>query len=590
VKTKTFLTWANLWRYPELVINVTRGDEIDPAVAGRSLLPGMAAVYTPSEALSMLLDSGEFEAAQAMTENLEANGIVPNAELADMERRLAEARRQALEKIESRQFDLKTRAISAGIPDVLTADLSIAGERVHSAHEILDLWEYEIQAKEEAIQQDLRGRLKTVIDTQNLPVGEQGAWQKMVAACIERRRFQAAEKLLATRRLMGPVSDPSVIPRRPLWPYTDGTRAGLSRFQSHTDEGSSFRREWGPKSGDQPAQSLLSSLGPLATSKAAVLAEDAEYFVKSLDIFLGGSDRNHQIRTWNNGFSGLLYSLNEKSVPRLALCREGVPIWLPRDPREQAPDQLFGNPVVVGYHPDVELEGPILSFTSTLLFRLVGDEQRRINFVRWLARQIKPEDVMPATFDPDELPVLEDEEAACHYAAWFFDLHAISLESDSVLGLIGFYAAQSRHVLCALLGEIGRRLRFRDEIVKTSHVHTAWNSTSFRDTAAAYLLRPVASDPRLLAALACVYLVAEEDEEVTLEYISEWLSVYGLARLDDVPAALRSLAKRGLLTMDSDDNGVWIPSSPRVMLIREHMGDLESYIGKQLSAVRDDLR
>jgi hypothetical protein len=133
-------------------------------------------------------------------------------------------------------------------------------------------------------------------------------------------------------------------------------------------------------------------------------------------------------------------------------------------------------------------------------------------------------------------------------------------------------------------------MRFRDEIVKTSHVHAAWNTTNFRDTAAAHLLRPIASDPRLLAALACVYLVADEDEEVTPEYVSEWLSAYGLARFDDVPAALRSLATCGLLTMDGDDNRVWIPSSPRVMLIREHMGDLESYIGKQLSAVRADLR
>jgi len=88
----------------------------------------------------------------------------------------------------------------------------------------------------------------------------------------------------------------------------------------------------GPQPEDKSALQLLDGLKPLVKADGEVTPEDIAYFVSALDSFLGIPQREHRVIHSGNGYSSVLYGLNEPSVPRLAMCGETVPIWLPRDP------------------------------------------------------------------------------------------------------------------------------------------------------------------------------------------------------------------------------------------------------------------
>jgi hypothetical protein len=587
MNTDVLKQWESLWRYPDLltlVVDSGRRNEVESKAAARAILRGIAAPATPRRAFSQLLGAGEFKAAEELLASLDPSLSNSPAELEEMNRQLAEARRSGLEEIEVRLFELETRMLRLGVSIAYPTDLDAANTKLQSARDSLTLFEYDIQAWEERRQQQLREQLSAAVRSME-ESPNRDAWEQVVLRCIERGSFLTAENLLAAGTIVGDVSDPALVPRRPVWPYVDGARNGLRRFLRRGDLAVEFAHGWGLRRDDQTARQLLFALEPLVNQDAEPLAFDVEKFVTCLDTFLGGEEREHYVREWSNGFSSVLYSLNDQSVPRLAMCGNQVPIWLPRNPNVEIPPDLLSKPVLIVFHPEYKLERDnVLSFTTSFLFRIAGDPNRRINFIRGLARQIKPSEAMPPTF---ELSTSEgfQYEGTRTYAAWFFDYHAIGLESDSVFELISFYSAKHPGLLCALLREICYRLS-RSGIVSTKQIHAAWNSPRFQQLATHHLLGRVQDDPYALAVLACSYLLADEKHVVTPAAVKERLDTYGHVDGQDISDALQTLIDCSLLTVDQMDGTVWTSSSASVRLIRKKMGDLDSYIRTLLAQTR----
>jgi hypothetical protein len=277
-------------------------------------------------------------------------------------------------------------------------------------------------------------------------------------------------------------------------------------------------------------------------------------------------------------------------VPQLAgYGEDGVPLWLPHAASSSVPEQLLAAGAVVAFHPEVEPLCPelVLKFTSTLLFRLVGDPHRRVNFIRRLARQLNPADIMPADFAPVEAPEPNEEDVGW-YVAWFFDYHGITVESGAALDLIAYYSTAERDILYPLLGQITEGLRDREEAVAASHVHAAWYSGRFREAAVKSILGSVADDPWLLTVLSGAFYDVGSEEELTPEDVATALELAtGEKVREDVRPALRVLTDNNLVARGSDGDMVWVPNSPRTMLIHEHLGDIESSITRHFALVKE---
>jgi hypothetical protein len=265
------------------------------------------------------------------------------------------------------------------------------------------------------------------------------------------------------------------------------------------------------------------------------------------------------------------------------MCGEGVPVWFPRNFASDIPFHVADSPALIAFYSEREpTKIPnVLVFTPILLFRLAKDRYSRINFIRWLGRQIKTGDMMPSTFDLALLPTGDD--AIHRYTAWLLDLHGIPLASESVLELIVFYSGSNSFLFRALINEIAGLIENRDEGVKIEHVHRAWNNSRFRDTAIAHLLKPIGEDPWLLSILACAYFISEAGEPVTTTDISEWLSVFGYAGEKDVSTGIRELVRLNLLAKGDNESTAMINRSALGLLVREHVIDLEQFVKRQLN-------
>lgn len=588
IDRRLFGRWAALWRYPSLVVEVAGEHDIRASEAARALLSGISAAHTPAGAFEALLGEGKYKAADTLLDRLEADRAVTGAELSGLRSRLAEARRRARSDVEVMKFELSTRALRAGMDGSPPEGLSVVENSLAEARHRLGRWATEVRAREAELQQALGTRLdeaRAERDAGAEPDPEWEAWERSVALSIEKCRFGEAERLLRAGKaaMPGMASGPDQTPRRPVWPYNAPARDMLARLAPRQGGENEISRVWGPRPGDAAGARLLESLKPVVEAGGETRPDEVAEFVSSLDAMLGAPPRDRQVMTWQGGYSSSLYSLREPCVPRLAMCGEAVTLWLPRDPAGEVPEQLRDAPAVLAFHPDAEPSGAFktLGFTSTLIFRLVGDPHRRANFIRWLGRQVKVADIMPATFDLGHLP--EDEDGVRRYVMWLFDYHGIALASDLVIELIIFYSGARPHLLRALVAEIAPLVTDRDVGVTTANVRQAWGSGKFRDAATVHCLSPIASDPWLLTVLACVYLTANPDEEVTTDYIADWLSTFGYAGGHDIDGALQTLTGRGLLAEGHAAGSVWIPRSACTLLVREHMADLEPYILKQLN-------
>lgn len=601
IDTALLENWDALWRYPDLAAEVSRGGTLDAAVAARKLVRNIATAYTPRQSFTELLDAGEFHAAGRLLGSPRFMAEV-NAGQPELEAALHEAHARAFNRLEVRQFELTIRALRAGLPAEPPEWKSAAANRAAAGHDRLDEWELLIAEAERSKQVELRARLAAALSARPDEAPGRAEWGEAVEKSVERRQFETASRLLDAGRMEAGESDPSGVPHRPLWPsYRNAdTLTVIRRFLG--PGASELKEMWGPMPGDETARALLEGLEDYTAGLARGSSrEEVERFVAALDAFLGAAPADNQVRLWGqDGYSAVLYSVVEPRVPRLAGGGnpKGVTLWLPRTPQTPVPPQLLPPPLIVAFHPEAppiaaEL---VLKFTATSLFRLLGDANRRVNLIRRLARQVDPADIMPEGFVPELLPESVGDDAARGYAAWFFDYHGLDIESDTVLELIAYYCVASRDLLCTLLDEIVGRLRSRDENVSTAHVHSAWYGVKFRDAAVSNVLRGVATDPWLLAVLTGAHYVAGTTGEVTADDITTLLTLVvddgpqelrpGLqARAEtDVLPVLRKLAGSGLLTPGGGDGQFRLPRTARTMLVREHLGNLESRIRELLTS------
>jgi hypothetical protein len=455
-----------------------------------------------------------------------------------------------------------------------------------AAHAALDNWEAEIFSKEVQLQGILRVRFERARAETAESDPHREIWEKSLAQSIEMCRFRMAEDLLVVgpKAIVGKSLEPIQVPRRAVWPYTSSTEDVLRMITTGDNE---IRRDWGPTSENETALQLIESIKPLAVTEGDVTPDDINHFVSSLDSWLGAPQREHRVITSDNGYTSELYGLKEPRVPRLAMCGDGIPIWFPRISSREIPIHVSDSPALIAFYLDREpTNAPkALIFTSILLFRLARDRHPRVNFIRWLARQIKTEDMMPTTFDLLLLP--RDDDRIRRYAAWLFDFHGIPITSESVLELIVFYSASDNYLLRALISEIGSQIEDRDAGVKVEHVHRAWNNSRFRDSAIAHCLEPIAKDPWLLSILACAYFTAEAEDQVTPQDIADWLSIFGYTGKRDSGEGLRELIDYNLLAATDTSGNARIYHSALGLLVREHVVDLEQYVTNQLQLLDD---
>jgi hypothetical protein len=586
--------WNGLWQCPDVLTALAANtSQLDSYEVAHDLLRSIAAAESPLDSLKRLIDDEQFRAATLLLSNLEQNDTTSEGELKKMKLQLAGARERSAGAIEVRKFILGTRAIAAGLGIDRHAALAKVDDGPKSAKAELDEWELKILSKELQLQEIVRARFEDARSNIIASKDVKDVWEKSLVLCIEMCRFKEADKLLeqGPRAISGKRLHPIEVPRRPVWPYTFAGIDILSMFLSHRQSENEITKEWGPAHDDHAARELLETLAPLVKTSEPARRHEVSDFVEALDVFLGGPKREHRVtHESNNSFSSVLHSLNDVYVPRLALCGESVPIWFPRDATTEIPQHLDEAPVVIAFHPSWEpKDGPrVLTFTSTLLFRLAGDPNRRINFIRWLGRQIRTEDIMSGMLDLKRLP--SDEDGIRQYTTWLFDCHGIPVTSHSVLDLIAFYSASSPYILRALLSEIGGQIYERDGGVKVEHVHEAWKSKTFRNLAIAHCLSSLGADPWPLAVLACVYITAAPEEEVSAEYINEWLRAFNYSGNHDVMAAFQRLIASGLLAVGHAPDSVRTPRSAPTLLIREHFGDIEQFLNEQLRLLSENPR
>src|SRR5438067_1739675 len=115
MNNELIMEWDELWRYPALVKSIAQDGDVEPAKAARALLNGIAASHSPKRALIELITAGEFGSVESLLGKLSSARVIPASEIEEINKILREARRRALDEIEVRQFELKSRALRAGL-------------------------------------------------------------------------------------------------------------------------------------------------------------------------------------------------------------------------------------------------------------------------------------------------------------------------------------------------------------------------------------------------------------------------------------------------------------------------------------------
>lgn len=583
IQSKLLRNWDSLWRYPILLTQlVSIKDDMDlPAIdVAREVVNGIAQPFTLPDSFNYLLNNGEFLAATFLLEKLNKDKVLPESDSKALRGRFEKAKARAIAEISVRKFELTTRAIRAGLEDKPLAS-SILDVSRSAADAVLDQWEIEIYSKEVQLQNILRERFEHARHNISMSDPYKEVWEKSLAASIEMCRFRVAEELLnaGPKPLIGKTLEPIEVPRRPIWPYTVSMKHSFRMLTSGDNE---IRRTWAPSPENKVTLQLLDTIKPLILTDGDVTRDEISDFVTSLDIWLGTPQREHRVISSDTGYTSMLYGLSEPRVPRLAMCVDGVPIWFPRKSAREIPLHVSDSPALIAFYLDREPTNTrkALAFTPILLFRLANDRYPRINFIRWLARQIETENMMPANLDLHLLPKNDDE--IRRYVAWLFDFHGVPVTSESVLELVVFYSASNAYILRALIIAIGSEIEDRHNGVKVEHVHKAWNNPKFRDSAIAYCLEPIAGDSWLLSILACAYFISEAGEQITSQDILDWLSVFGYKGDQDVSAALQVLISHNLLGVGEIPSSATIKRSALSLLVREHVVDLEQFVTTQL--------
>ena len=223
----TLAAWPDLWRYPDLAVEVTQhGERLDAERAALLLLRTLAEPRSLTEALRRLIDDGEFGSAEEMMLGLLDQGSDQTGEVdwSEIESRLARAQVEAEAATTSRLAGLEGRAaaLDRKVPGPPTV-AKIVPISQPEADQLLDQWEEAIRTAEDAVQASLRQRHDTSLAAQRHPdAPEVKQWSSSVKAAITAGEFSLANALLVENPDDFTDSGPLTVPPPPFrWPWPD---------------------------------------------------------------------------------------------------------------------------------------------------------------------------------------------------------------------------------------------------------------------------------------------------------------------------------------------------------------------------------
>jgi hypothetical protein len=580
--------WSESWRYPDLVALLARGDrgDLDPAEAAQALIAGIANPRTWREAFETLARAGEFLAAEAL---LEDHGHRVGFEPGDQEelRRLLDGSKAAA------RAELNALAVSlagrAGRVEMVAAvsEEEIGGALTRSraeAERLLNAWEQELRKAEEQVTRGLRARLEEVPAGVS-PGQDEEAWRAAVGRCIKAREFDAARFLLDT----GPsptlaVDEPSAVPRLPTWPWDEPLPELLGWFLGRDAAPREFATRCRPAPGDVAASALLNTLDQLARSPVRDAAQAADFAV-ILDAFIGLTEPpSRPAEPRGDGFETRLYGLRNSRLPALAAAGAGgVRFWLPRTPKAVPPEVRPGESLGLAFVPETAPTSArgLVWFDARALFRLMSDSaHRQIHFLRELGARMRLEDIVPEWAD-GALSLPKDAADLRVYAAWLFDIANLQVEGPELADVIVYYSGAKPALLLQLTRALLLETPGRLSPLRLTDLERAWYAPTFRATARAYLLAPLASDALARATLgATLYALPSSDREVYVADVASALDLLGFTKTDEagVRRDLDRLAATGLLRADPARNSYGLPHSGIGHLLLDAVGDPEAFV------------
>ena len=579
------LGWPELWRYPELVAQLTSDREaLNVESAVDIIARGITRNSTATDSLRSLLAMRAFGAARILLESPAFIEQVGDSH-SQLAAEVADAVRRTHLEFTARRFELAARATRLNTPiEIEEYELErVLTGNPSEADQMLGVWARDLDRREQEIREELERRVAERLHRRQPDAGRAREWAETIRGYLRTSRFDLAENLLTSNSAGSEHDDPEAIPRSPRWHY-DLTALDTIRIlrgvERPPDVG--FVERWSPAEDDLTALNLLKWLEQHAGPKFSGSAEDASEFARLLDEFLTGRPaRPREVAETDDGYITWVYEVSEPRILRLAGGKDGVPLWIARSPEQTAPSSLADELAVLAFHPEsAPLGRPgLLGFEARMLFPLLRDSSfRKVNFLRRLMLRISLEDalLMPPTLN------VEIPGSAWSYAAWFLDYLGIKTDSPSTLDLITFYGSGRGDVLTLFLSALVESVSERYTTISSADVHGTWRSTRFRNAARARLLEPYLKDPKARAVLGCVYYLMAGEEEIELADLQMWLAeAWDFEDVHAITAAAEKLNAGDLLKLE-DAKRIHLPKTAITYLTRIEIGDPESYIRSAL--------
>jgi signal transduction histidine kinase len=417
-------SWAERWRYMDLVIALASGDEhpgvttLAPEITAEAVVKGLSEPSMDlADALGQLIEQGEFAAADSLLDDELLSATLPVGAAGDLRRRLQAARVEGEREAARRVHELRTRARRAGAPEAdvrAPGDVAQAWERRQADGEaLLEAWAEWVVLAERTRQEEAEERLRPF-------EADHPRYVEVVRACVEAGEYPVVGRLLD----QGPDSDfdagPLVVDQvTRTWPYPTPPEEALEWYFESVQVPRGFRTRWCPPRDDEAGWALLRALRHLWQDQSeASVATVAD----SLDLLMDHVQR-HRAVAEAGGVRVALHELSDRHVPWLRLPSH-LPLWV--GPQDWAPPSDEIPAVWLGADgKTIQAPPGVAVVDAAFLLNLVAPDRhgpplspsaRRINLLREICRQLPLAQVVGnrAEFDPGDEP----RDAL----AWLFDM------------------------------------------------------------------------------------------------------------------------------------------------------------------------
>jgi signal transduction histidine kinase len=409
-----FATWTDLWRFPQLVVELTVGPA-DPGRREEALLKDYA--DPPADcaaAVRKLVRAGEFSAAERLRESL------PDPARDDVEAELTAARDLAAADVERRCELLEARAgrlpLGPPVPEGLAP---WDGQRRAEAEKLLGDFEDDVEKLETAQRDKLIAQVNSLY-----PAGRHADWRGRVVQLVRADEFALAERLIADGPTIDQAADPQLVPRVYAWPYHDQPVAAVvSWYSQPRNAPPTFTERWLPGADDAEAHTLATSVDGF---HAAPGAASAAALATAIDALVGATGLAHEVEVFADGYLTILRGLHDARLVPLDLPSE-YRLWLPAG---LAPPPAGPGPQIVYTTAEAPVSGAAVArLTAPGLYALLTAtfggvpatrENRRINLLRLLYAQVDLADV----WTPNPLRRVSRETLV-----WFADMLGLRLDA-----------------------------------------------------------------------------------------------------------------------------------------------------------------